>query len=1575
MKKRLAAILLCAALALTFLPAAAMAGGGDWYAWEADDSNGRVHPGETATLIVDTDGDVPAEIVYEWFIFDTGTMAYELIEGESSNTLVVGNVLKYADYACVVTDRSGKSDWVYLYVDVDNEFSVHAPDGDTYTTVSVAPGGSAVLTVEAEGYNLNGITYKWYDGNYNVIAGETAAAGPSYTLENVESTGYYYGEATDVYGSSRSVTFYVYVDNGFSAEAEQEYITVDPGQGAVMTVNVTAEDDSRVTYLWKDSNYNVVEGATTNTLTLERVTKRAYYRCTVSDGYGNSTTVLFTISIDNGFSAEAEEYAVVAAPGENAVMRVVVTAKDPDSVSFKWYDSGYNIIEGETSDSLSVDPTTGYGEYRCYVSDTYGSYANIYFTVSVDNSFSAEAEQESVEVAPGSDAVLKVLVSAADTSKVTYTWYGRGYYAIDGAESDSYTVENVTGYSSYYCYVSDGYGNYEYVYFYVRANNHFTAEAVQSNITVEPGEAAVMEVRVGGDVLTGVTYAWYDESGYLIEGEVTNSYTAADVTGSLSYRCYVSDGYGSSRSVWFYLGVDNNFSVSAKKTEYTAEPGESVVLKVDITATDSEGMTIVWRDDNYNVIEGAASDSYTIERVASRGWYYCRVEDKYGNYDEIDFYVSVDNGFSAKAVKSTVYAEPGTNAELRLQVTAKDTDGLTIRWYDRSGSLIEGAASDSYTVENVRAYSYYHCDVADKYGNSRTVWFYVYVDNGFSAEPEKMNVLVPQAGGTATLKINVSVKDADGLTIQWLDGTGSIIENAVTDTLTVENVLRRSEYRCRVADKYGSSASFRFSVGVDNGFSVWPVKRDVSAEPGGSAMMKVRLLVRDAEGLNVQWYDGDSNLIQGADALTYTAENVDGAQYYSCVVTDKYGNTGSVWFNVSVGNALSAKAERQNITVAPGETVVMKTLISARDKEGIAIKWYDANYRVINGATSDTLTLENYMRTSRFRCQATDRYGNSSSVWFYVDVENGFSASAVKEDFTVAAGTDVELKVNVTAADREDLRISWYDNEYEYIEESEDAASITVENVLTSCSYNCFVEDKYGNSETIWFYITVDNGFSAYAENPSVKVPAGGSAVLKLNVTATDKTGLEIRWYDFNHDPMEDETGYSVTVTNITRSMEYSCEVEDRYGNREFVWFSIGVDNGLSVRAEKQTQMVAEGGSAVLKAIVSAKDASKLEYRWYDSDYYQIAGLETDTLILDNITESEHYYCDVSDQYGNYVSAGFTVGVANGLSVTAAQSVFKVPAGGSAQLSAVISALDVSGLSIVWYKNGIIIPGAAQTSYTAENVTEYAEYRCEVTDRFGNSGNARFTVAVENAFSVIAEGSKSYVAYGEAVTLAVRCTAADMDGMTYKWSETFRQSEGSYTYYTSKPIPDALSDTLFIPSVTGKRMFSCTVSDKYGNSASLQFDVGVYNDLTVERIGYYNQYAPYGAPLTLSVQVGAIDTVGLECKWTKESNDKYSSSLGGIVLGTGTSYTIPSVTEAGRYVFSAADRFGNEEGCVFAVGPENGLTIELAAGTAYENYVPYGGSITVGFTASAIDAEGLTYQWDGYFIPVGAGSY
>ena len=195
------------------------------------------------------------------------------------------------------------------------------------------------------------------------------------------------------------------------------------------------------------------------------------------------------------------------------------------------------------------------------MSDQYGDNYWVWFDVHIENHLSAQAKDDKwdIYVASNETATLEVKASC-DAGEPSYQWYRYNEQTyedepVEGATSASYTTGSITDYTRYYCRVSDDYGDSQYVYFYIYIENHLSAQAkdYQNTIYVALNGTATLEVVASCDA-GELSYQWYQNG--LIEGATSASYTTDSITDYTEYQCIVSDQYGNTQYIWFYIYIE-----------------------------------------------------------------------------------------------------------------------------------------------------------------------------------------------------------------------------------------------------------------------------------------------------------------------------------------------------------------------------------------------------------------------------------------------------------------------------------------------------------------------------------------------------------------------------------------------------------------------------------------------------------------------------------------------------------------------------------------------------------------------------------------------------------------------------------------------------------------------------------------------------------------------------------------------------------------------------------------------------------------------------------------------------------
>lgn len=1029
------------------------------------DEDVSVDYGTSATLEVSASA-TAGNLYYQWYKYEEneeGNGNWIPVPGATEASYTTEAVEKNTQYYCTVTDDFGSpGPSITFRVYVNNHLTA-GPVGSTY--VYVVPETQVTLEVDASA-TAGSIHYQWYK------YGETAEgvwedipiSGATETVYTTGAmTGYteYSCRVTDDFGSGACyVRFFVCMDNNLQMwYVSDSSLIVETGATATLSVGagVTVGEVSYQWYRYAETAEGertgiLIPGATEASYTTETVNQHTQYYCTARDAYGSSNDIWFDIYPDYHLTAWPEGDAEITVGfGEEAVMTVGASVST-GGIRYQWYKNttdeygnmNYIAVEGAVSPAFTTGPISSTENYYCSVTDDSGYSTSVWFTVYPDNHFTAAAAGDiSVAVSPGTTATLEVSASVS-TGEIFFQWYkyapdSNGMWdsiELPGATGKTYTTEAIGTYTSYFCNVTDSYGHFAQIMFDISIDNHLTAVASgtgQKNLTIntEPGKEVTLSVSASATA-GSFCYQWYEQTETWetipISGATSETYTIGAVTAQKDYYCEVTDDYGNNANVWFYIRIENKLTAFVEGTSSASAvihvaPGAAVTLSVTATAT-AGSVHYQWIDDYASQqIEGAVQANYIIVSVNRKCYYTCHVYDDYDNHRYVAFRITIDNQLDASPEGDTEVtlnpADVVTPTDLApspatLTVDANVGSGsLYYQWYyaknegDTYGSPISGAVQAEYLP---RMTGRYRCEVMDDYGNTRSVWFTVEINNLTAAAAGSTNiVLIP--GETADLQVTATVKSGE-IYYKWYNYIGDYMpaESVAEGTCTVEADNGSMIYRCLVSDEYGNEQEIEFTVNVDNALSVVPATATYFSITKGSDVTMAVTATADSGTLTYEWQHEyrvnswpSTEYISDVTGPSLVAENVQQSGKYICTVSDQYRNKVVVQFEVVVDNELTLTTEQESIQrVNRGDNLTLR--VTAHCNEGsITFSWSGIGGFFMN-VTGDTLVLENIQRNMIITCQATDLYGNMKKLTFQVLLDD-LPALPVGQDFSVQIGT------------------------------------------------------------------------------------------------------------------------------------------------------------------------------------------------------------------------------------------------------------------------------------------------------------------------------------------------------------------------------------------------------------------------------------------------------------------------------------------------------------------------------------------------------------------------------------------
>ena len=428
-------------------------------------------------------------------------------------------------------------------------------------------------------------------------------------------------------------------------------------------------------------------------------------------------------------------------------------------------------------------------------------------------------------------------------------------------------------------------------------------------------------------------------------------------------------------------------------------------------------------------------------------------------------------------------------------------------------------------------------------------------------------------GGSIEIEPNVSSSlEDDKLTYSWSkynEDTEKYDDlEKTTSKITVSNVTVTTLYRCEVSDGE-ETQRFTFKVIPTTQLEVEESEYYITVKPGQPAKMSAKATTNYGE-VRYQWqiWSVDQNGqwdfidIPDATAAEYEVQNVMKSAYYRCVVTDEY-STCYVEHEIEIDSGLKVSGGYfsryfvglgQNCSLEVNATTEYGTL-SYQWK-----KWDETEkvYKDLEGATSSSYTVSNVQKKESYVCKITNGFEEREKQ-FDVGVESGLKVIEYDEPLRIKKGQTTTLKVEATS--NYPLQYQWYrgvsdGDEPEKIEGATDATLEVTKSQYYGDNYFCKVWDPY-NSADVDITVLLDTGFSVSADT-MVWVSRGETAELKVNAATYEEYGpLNYEWHVLGEDKgwkyLDEVTGDTCTVKNVTNFQTYLCKISNKYDYEELL--------------------------------------------------------------------------------------------------------------------------------------------------------------------------------------------------------------------------------------------------------------------------------------------------------------------------------------------------------------------------------------------------------------------------------------
>ncbi len=1246
--------------------------------------------------------------------------------------------------------------------------------------------------------------------------------------------------------------------------------------------------------------------------------------------------------------------------GETVEFTVVASGAD---LTYQWQrrissDASWSSMYAKTFPTLSIVTTehvNGF-QFRCNVRDSNGGNVMtdvVTLTVlpeGTDVQLAITSQPVSAAAVAGSTVKFTV---GANGIGLTYQWqYSAdggatwGKTSSTGSATATLSVSAVAARNGYLyrCVVTDATGaskttNAVKLTVTEAAASVITITSHPANRTAEAGSTATFTVKATGESLA---YQWqYSANNGTTWGNASStgcktatlSVSAVAARDGYLYRCKITDGSGQtvitrSATLTVVDEVESSIKITTNPTNKSVAIGKTVNFTVVATG---DGLTYQWQYSadggstwGKTSSTGSATATITVTGAKARdGYLYrCKITDSNG---QVAYSGSAKLTIAAAASTITITANPAAQTA-RVGETATFTvkatgTGLTYQWqYSADGGETWGNASStgcktatlSVSAVAARDGYLYRCKITDANGTSKTTSSAKLTVNPAST----LKISIQPKDKTAAIgtiaKFTVTAK-GEGLTYQWQyskDGTNwgkASSDGSTTATLSVEAIAARNGYlyRCQIKDSNGdsvTSAAAKLVTYKKAAITTHPAT--VSVVVGKTATFKV---VATGTGLTYQWQSRASSAGTWADISGKTASTLSvaataalGGSQYRCKVKDTYGTVVYTYTaTLKTYTAARITADPVGRTATVGDSV--KFTITATG-DVTAYQWqYSSDNGVTWGNASSTgaktasITVEATKARDGYlyRCKVTD--AGKTSI---------FSLSA---KLTVKAPTPVTITTNPTAC------------------------------TATEGATAKFTVAATGEGLSYQWQFSRDGGTTWGSASSS------GCKTASITVEATMARNGYL---------------YRCKVTSTNGKVAYSASA--KLTVKEKV-----IQSTASITSHPAARTVPNGETTTFTVVAKGEG---LTYQWQFSrdngatwGNASSTGAKTATITVEATTARNGYLyrCKVTDSskasiYSNaaklttYAKLAITSQPASITVADGATATFKVAATGA---GVTYQWQNRAGSGSSW--NNMSSRTTATLSFTAATGLGGFQYRCKVTDRYGNSlyTDAAILTCYASA-KITSHPVNQSVSNGATATFSVSATGS---GLTYKW----QYSANNGSTWGSASSTGYNTRTLSVEGTLGRDgyLYRCKVTDSFGNTVySNAATLTVRNPLTITKhpvSGTVQEDESYYLSVTAT-------GTGLSYQWQYRSGS------------SGSWYDWQGVTGNSVWVKGAVDQSGYQYRCKVTdtygyTAYSNAATVTVTAkNTATitshpaNQTVASGASVTFSVTATG---TGLTYQW------------
>jgi gliding motility-associated-like protein len=1464
------------------------------------------------------------------------------ILGSGTSTLTISSLIPNdaGTYTCVVSGTCGgdlTSDAAVLVVNRTTTITSPA----TVVTQAVCQGESSTLTVTATGDNL---TYLWKkSGNAITGANISGVNTNQLVISNalVTDGGVYTCTVSGVCGSSLTSNTFTLTVNPTKAITTQPISRIKC-EGDNVTFTVVASGGN-LGYRWwvngalvSDSDPNIT-GWNLASLNISNLLP-AYagnYICVITGDCGGAITsdaAVLQVNPTTRINTQTTITNGTICQGTSTTLSVVASG---NNLVYQWRKNGEAItgtnISGVNTNTMVIANAllADAGVYSCLVTGNCGSpLASNPVTLTVNPTKTITTQPLSRTLCVGDNATFTV---AATGSNLHYQWK-RGAANV-GTDSPTLTINGValTDAGNYTCVVSGDCGGdltSDVAVLTVKRGTAFDPLAPASSTSVCQGESASFSVNATGE---NITYLWTRNGEPItatnISGKTTNLLVISNATAANAgvYTCTITGDCGSPlTSNTFTLTVNPTKAITTQPLSRIKCEGDNVVFTI---AASGNNLSYQWYRDITTI--GLNSPTLTINNLQTTdaGNYTCVVTGDCGDPITSDAAVlSVNKGTSfdplAPASSTTLCQGESTS----FAVNARG-DNLTYLWR-KNGEVItntnvSGQATNQLVIANAQAANVgiYTCTITGICGSPLT-------SNTFTLTVNPTMALVTQPISRTKCEgdnvVFTVVASGNNLSYQWYRGTSTVGTNSPTITISNLTTADAGNYTCLVTGDCGGTITSDVAVlNVNKGTSITPltVIGGTTLCQGASTSISI---TATGNNLSYEWKRNGNPItasnISGktTNLLVISNATLDNAGDYTCTVS---GDCGSVLTSnivtIAVNPTTAITGQPLGGEKCQGDEIIFTVYATGHN---LNYQWFRGTTSLTNGgniAGANTSQLKVSMvnpnpDAGTYTCVVTGTCGTITSEPAVLTVSNT----------TTLSGNPVLVNPNLCEGESTTITISASGDNllYQWKRNGQPIASggnitgintnvLTISNAIVDNAgdYTCTVVGKCGSMHTSNIAT-----LNVYPTTTITSSPVGGercqSDQITFSVTATGNN-LSYRWYknSIDNPPLTNGAIASgafisgantpqLTISNLfpDESGSYICVVSGTCQTGVASIPALLTVNGrVNIQTHPNSEILCQGASINISVVASG---TVLQYRWkkdgeYITNSATVTGTSTSVLSIANAlaTDAGYYACEIVGTCNTTESQVSQVIVNPTPKITRQPIGTTLCEGDSYQL--ITEGSGKAPLAYQWYFNNTAIPGATNSIYTLNGITnaQAGAYTVQVNAAACGSDlstaanilvNPKITISTQPVSAIICEDNTAMFAVD----------AAGTGSLVYRWmfKNEFLVDDGRIAGANTNQL------TVFYATKLDEGIYKLRIHSTCGTRESSEVTLSVVDSTKITAHPVSQTLLLATTPVSAHFNVEATGA-NLKYQWQKDEAD--------IAGAISKSYSITDVqlTDAGRY--------------------------------------------------------------------------